>query len=136
MTLTAKKPLKIPQNPKTLGDHIKKRRLELDLTQKEVAHIIEVDESTIHNWERGHRSSTLRFLPKIIKFLGYTPEISTVVALGEKLKQYRKLLGINQEDFAKQLGIDPTTLSKLERGKKEPKGKIKRKIENFLHEVG
>jgi len=50
LTLKAKKPLPLgyPQILKTLGDHLRKRRLDLNLLQKEVAEIIGVDETTIY----------------------------------------------------------------------------------------
>lgn len=42
-----------PSNPKTIGEHIRKRRMDLGLEQKEVAKIIGVPESSIWNWEHG-----------------------------------------------------------------------------------
>jgi len=42
-----------PANPKTIGEHIRKRRMDLGLMQREVAKIIGVTESTIWNWENG-----------------------------------------------------------------------------------
>jgi len=36
-----------PINPKTIGEHIRKKRMDLRLMQKEVAKIIGVTESTI-----------------------------------------------------------------------------------------
>jgi len=42
-----------PTNPVTIGDHIRKRRMDLGLLQREVAEIIGVTESSIWNWEHG-----------------------------------------------------------------------------------
>jgi transcriptional regulator with XRE-family HTH domain len=58
--------------PKKIGEHIRKRRLDLGLLQLEVATMIEVTESTIWNWEHGTEPE-LRHMPKIIEFLGYVP---------------------------------------------------------------
>lgn len=55
-----------------IGDHIRKKRLDLGLTQIEVAEIIGVKESTVWNWEHGTEPE-LRHIPKIIEFLGYVP---------------------------------------------------------------
>ena len=73
--LTAEKPscLPYPAELNTLGDHIRKRRLDLGLTQREVARKLGVTESTIWNWEANRSSRQLRFMPKIIAFLGYDP---------------------------------------------------------------
>ena len=43
----------VPNEPKTLGERLKKRRLELHLFQKDVAKLIGTDTATIQNWERG-----------------------------------------------------------------------------------
>jgi DNA-binding XRE family transcriptional regulator len=53
--LSAKKP-QIPAYPKTLttlGDHIRKRRLDLGLWQKDVAATLEVSESAVTGWEKN-----------------------------------------------------------------------------------
>src|SRR3990167_3741304 len=40
--------------PKTLGEHIKRRRLELGLEQKDVAKQLGVTTDTVLNWEKGY----------------------------------------------------------------------------------
>jgi transcriptional regulator with XRE-family HTH domain len=52
---------------KTLGDHIRKRRLDLGLLQREVAAKLSVTESTIWNWESNTTDPALRLLPAIIR---------------------------------------------------------------------
>lgn len=49
VTLKALRPLPYAREPKTLGEHLRKRRLELGLLQKEVAKRLNVDESTVGN---------------------------------------------------------------------------------------
>ncbi len=134
LTLVAKKPSRIPQNPETLGDHIKRRRLELGLYQAQVAKILTVDESTITNWEKRRTSPTLRLLPKIIEFLGYNPLIGNQNTLGERLLRYRKGQGITQKELAKQIGIDPTTLSRLERNRGRCLPLVLEKVGAFLND--
>ena len=132
VTLKAARPPKIPQNPQTWGEHIKKRRLELDLYQAQVASILGVDESTVTNWEKNKTNPTLRCIPEIVEFLGYAPETESETTKGQKMVQYRKLRGINQETMARQLGIDPATLGRWERDESKPVGKLLRKVESFL----
>jgi DNA-binding XRE family transcriptional regulator len=75
ITLKAQKPLPsaYPQTLKTLGDHLRKRRLDLKLLQKEVAQRLGVGESSVYNWENNLTKPALRYIPKIVKFLGYVP---------------------------------------------------------------
>ena len=61
-----------PEHPLTIGEHIRKKRMDLGLLQREVAEIIGVTESSIWNWEHGVEPE-LQYNPKIIKFLGYIP---------------------------------------------------------------
>lgn len=57
----------------TIGDHIRKRRLDLKLTQKQVAGILGVNEMTIVNWELGHTEPLKKHTARIIDFLRYNP---------------------------------------------------------------
>jgi transcriptional regulator with XRE-family HTH domain len=62
-----------PVQPKTIGEHIKKRRLELGLKQKEVAARMGIHFCTLQLWERGIGDPGVSPLPRIIQFLGYVP---------------------------------------------------------------
>jgi len=82
-TKVAKMPYKklIPANPQTLGDHIKRKRLQLRLLQKEVAEKIGVSEDSITGWENGRSVPQIHLYPAIIVLLGYYPfekDITTV----------------------------------------------------------
>jgi len=66
-------PKELTEEPITLGDHLRRHRLELGLYQKDVAIQIGVTTSTIWNWENNWSSITLSCMPKVIKFLGYNP---------------------------------------------------------------
>lgn len=73
-----------PVELKILGDHIRKRRLELGLLQRTIGQRIGVHCTTVWNWEKGRADPELRFLPKIIAFLGYDPQ-PMLAALPERL---------------------------------------------------
>jgi len=62
---------KYPNELKSLGDHIRRRRLDLGLLQRQVAQQIGVDETTVYNWERNATSPSVRHFPAITQFLGY-----------------------------------------------------------------
>ncbi len=72
--LKAPKPpsAKYPKELKTLGDHIRKRRLDLHLLQKQVAEQIGDDVMTIWNWERNESSPQVKFFPPLSNSLVIT----------------------------------------------------------------
>ncbi|MFQ5887923.1 MAG: helix-turn-helix transcriptional regulator [Candidatus Hydrothermarchaeales archaeon] len=75
MSLKAPKP-KSPKYPKilnSLGNHIRKRRLDLGLLQKQVAEQIGAGEPTIYNWENDRTAPPDCFIRRIIQFLGHNP---------------------------------------------------------------
>jgi transcriptional regulator with XRE-family HTH domain len=114
-----------------LGDHLRKKRLDLKLLQKDVAKIIDVDEATIWNWENNYTSPNLYFIPKIVEFLGYVPFNGQTKTLGEKIVNYRRLLGITQKELANRLGIDPTTLARCEHDKGKPVKRYLQQLQNL-----
>ena len=71
---TVKRPKALPDGyplrPKTIGEKLKKKRLDLGLFQKDVAEIIGVDVNTITNWEKGRCKPSRRCLKKLEGFLG------------------------------------------------------------------
>ena len=73
ITLKALKPKETDFEPETLGEHVRKRRLELDLTQRQVAGRLGVSTWTVMNWEKDHAVPPIESMPSIIWFLGYDP---------------------------------------------------------------
>ncbi len=59
--------------PKTIGEHLKKRRLDLGLDQQQVADRMGVIWNSVSNWERGIYRPSKRAMPNLIAFLGYDP---------------------------------------------------------------
>jgi len=133
VTLSAKKPLPepYPKTLRTIGDHIRKRRLDLKLFQKDVACILGVDTTSVCNWE-NNRGPAINMIPKIIQFLEYNPFNNKFNTLGEKIKWYRKQRGMSQKQLAKRLDVDPTTLARWERSESEPNGMLKEQVNLFL----
>jgi transcriptional regulator with XRE-family HTH domain len=134
--LTASKPLPsaYPKSLKTLGDHLRKKRLDLKLLQKEVAEILGSDTTTVNNWEKNGTYPSLPFLPRIIAFLGYVPLAILPENPGEKIAVYRRLAGLSQEKLARRLGIDPSTLGRWENGKSQPSKGLLQKLIVFFNE--
>lgn len=60
-------------HPKNIGEHIKKRRLELGMNQEQVAEKTGVTWISVSNWERGIYRPTKKAMVPVIAFLGYDP---------------------------------------------------------------
>ena len=119
-----------PTNPVTIGDHIRKRRMDLGLLQREVAEIIGVTESSVWNWE--HRvEPEQHYNPKIIKFLGYIPFDCPDDTVG-RLAWYKRAMGMNLDHLGEAMGRDPEQLSDWLSGRHNPFRKNREKIELFL----
>jgi len=132
--LTTKKPYysQYPQILQTIGDHIRKKRLDSKLLQQDVADRLDVTESTLLNWEHNRSTPTLRYLPQVIAFLEYDPFDISPTTLGERIIKYRQYKGLSQKELAKQIGIDPATLSRLERDQGKIFNSTLAKIKLFL----
>ena len=116
LTLKALKPKETFFAPVSLGEHLKKRRLELGLTQKEAGKHLGVTSFTVTNWEHSLRKPAIQHFPTICQFLGYDPESSMTRSLQERLVARRRQLGWSQRVAAKKLGVDPSTWSAWEHG--------------------
>ena len=55
-------------------------------------------------------------------------------AWGAQLVRQRTTLGLSQEESAKRLGVDPSTLARWERGEREPAGAFLQRVKSFLQE--
>lgn len=134
MILTAKKPLPdaYPETLETIGDHIRKKRLDLKFFQKDVAKVLGVNTDTITNWEKNRGGPALRLIPKIIEFLGYDPFPETILNLGDKIKLYRRNHGLSLTKLARILEIDPTTLARWERGETGLSVSWKMRLQSYL----
>ena len=110
------KPKETDFEPQTLGEHIKKKRLELGLTQKEAGKQLGVTLFTVINWECSFRIPAIRHRPAIRQFLGYDPEQPAPKTIAERLRAKRQELGWSQKEAAERIGVDPSTWSAWEIG--------------------
>ena len=90
--------------------------------QRDVAIKISCDTDTVTNWEKGRSTPDLRHVAKIVEFLGFNP-FELRDTLGERLASFRRERSMSQKDFARQIGVAPSTLAKWERGERTPAGK-------------
>ncbi len=116
LTLKALKPKVTDCPPVLLGEHLKTKRLELGLTQKEAGKYLGVTCFTVTNWECGLRKPAIQHFPAICQFLGYDPEPPTPSTFAEWLAAKRRQSGWSQRVAARKLGVDPSTWSAWEHG--------------------
>ena len=108
-----------PKQLKTLGDHIRKRRLDLGLTYVEAARAIGTQKRAIYDWEFGRFQPTVACLPALIRFLGYDPRPEPA-GLPEWLVWHRAGRGLSQAAMAGQIGVSARTLGLWETGQAKP----------------
>jgi transcriptional regulator with XRE-family HTH domain len=119
-----------PTNPLTIGDHIRKRRMDLGLLQREVAELIGVTESSVWNWEHGVEPEQ-HYNPKIIKFLGYIPFDCPDDTVG-RLAWYKRTNGLTLNELGQQMQRHPDQLQEWLSGTRFPFRKSRDRIELFL----
>ena len=61
---------KYPKDPKTLGEHIRKARMDRRIMVKELAERIDVVPETVINWEKHNLRPTPRHLERLREVLG------------------------------------------------------------------
>jgi transcriptional regulator with XRE-family HTH domain len=110
------KPKEPEIKPKTLGDHIRRVRLQRSLTQPEAARLLGVVPSALLNWEKGRKEPSIRAIPVVLGFLGYDP-FPEPRTLPERLLAKRRSMGWTIREAARHAGVDPTTWGDWERGK-------------------
>jgi transcriptional regulator with XRE-family HTH domain len=124
-----------PRELKTVGDHIRKRRMDLELLQREVAAEIGVHVKTLSLWELRGTTPTIRQWPGIILFLGYDPE-GEPETLADLLQTARRRLGYSHRRLGEALGVDPSTIYKWERGEIPRNVRSWQRLEPMFEELG
>ena len=115
ITLKALKPKETDFEPQSLGEHVRKRRLELRLTQKQAAERLGVNPWTVLNWEKDHTEPPIESMPAIIRFLGYDP-FPEPKSLVERFLAKRRAMGWSIKEAARQLGVDEWTWRNWQQG--------------------
>ena len=100
-----------PTSLSTLGDHIRRRRLDLGLMQRTVAEQLGVRVETVGLWEKGRAQPLPQHHGLLLAFLGYDPE-----PVGEgvpaRLNAARRELGLTLAQLAEWTGFDEGSLTR------------------------
>lgn len=125
-----------------LGNNIKKYRLLMNFTRKDLAQKIGVTESTVSRYESNERTPNLKILKSIADALGVTINdlinniennmIDENVSIGDKIKEYREIINITQKDLAEKSGLSESAIKYYETNKRNPKLETLSKIAEAL----
>jgi transcriptional regulator with XRE-family HTH domain len=116
-----RKPRGYPKKLNTIGDHIKAKRLDKGLYQKELAKMLGIGTDTLINWELGRNKPPSYQFKQISDFLGYCFYNHPATTLPLKLKYIRcYLFGMKSIAFAKHTGFDPSSIHNWENEKHIP----------------
>jgi len=96
--------------------------MDLGITQKAAARQIGADQWTMINWEKDRTQLAIRFIPAVIRFLGYDP-LPKGQTLGERLRDARRVRGLSHTAMAQELEVNPTTILNWEHGRHQPSAK-------------
>ena len=116
-----------------IGQHIRKRRLDLKLLQREVADMIGVSEDCMTNWENGRSVPQIQYMPKLIQFLGYNPLEFEDDTLAGRIKNYRIGYGLSHKKLGQLVGVNASTICAWEHGTSPPTGANLKAMEKILH---
>jgi transcriptional regulator with XRE-family HTH domain len=123
-------PVPYAAEPVNISDFLRKRRIDLGLKQRDVAALLNVNVESIRNWEGGWRQPHIAELPKIIAFIGCCPYDLTL-PLHKRIVLWRSYNGVTQKEMAEIIGIDPTTLARLEDGRIQKRSHYLRYIDRL-----
>lgn len=93
-----------------MGEHLRRVRLDRGLSQRQAAEAIGCHPTALLPWEKGSAEPELRFLPAILRFLGYDPRPAPAT-FGGRLRAAREAKGLTARELARRLGLDPGTLA-------------------------
>ena len=134
LCLKAPKPLPFVLDPKTLGQHLRKRRWVLKQLQREAAAEIGVNKWTYMGWETNGVMPCVSLVPRVVKYLGYNPCEPTVPpsSFGGWLGATRRRFGLSREAIGDHLGVDKSTVGDWEEDVRMPSAENRERLEAIL----
>lgn len=112
---------KYPTKLLTIGDHIRKRRMDLGLLQRDLVPILKTRSvESITNWENSHSDPQVHYMPDVIRFLGYIPIKLALDTLGGRVATFRVLNGLSHKAMGRMLGVNASTVGSWEKNEALP----------------
>lgn len=112
-----------PHEPKTIGEHIRRRRLDFGLTQRILARRLGVRSETVRLWELGRARPLPGHYRRIVGFLAGDPE-RPPRTFGDRVRAARRRLGFTQVQLAAELGLAEGTVADLEAGRRRASRRV------------
>lgn len=106
--------------------------MDLGLRQSDVADRIGVWTSTINYWENNHFNPEVRYVPKIVAFLGYDPFGPPTASFPLQLRAARIAAGLTRRQLAARIGVHPGTVAEWERGETRPVKALRDRLKAFV----
>lgn len=109
-------------------------------TQRALAELIGADATSISSWERGRDQPSLEFQRRLLELIkGGTPDTTSasfddVTDWPGLIKHLRKCRAMSQTHLSEILGVDPTTISRWERGRDMPSLVLQRTLRSLASE--
>lgn len=135
-----------------LGKKLKLLRESKQKSQQQVCSALNIEQSTLANYENGKRIPKLEILIKIAEYYQCSVDFllgleetndtnqnidyansKTDISLSDRIKSLRLSADMTQEEFGKKFGIVKSTVSLYESGKSTPNDQIKKQICDYFH---
>ena len=118
--LNIQKPIEGYPKPEdlSLGAELKRRRLELGITQKQAALRLGILPANYARFERNVHIPHIKKRKEINKFLGFNYWDDGSNSLGNRLLQYRLQNQLSAKELGKVIGVSRNTIKRLELGNK------------------
>jgi DNA-binding XRE family transcriptional regulator len=104
-----------PNEDKSLGACLKRRRLTLNWTQKQTAVYFGVLKDSYQNWEWNDYTPHVRYRKKVNEFLEYNFWDDGSGSLANQLLLYRIERGITMNEFSKEIDVSCHTIERIEK---------------------
>lgn len=121
------------EEPQTVGNHLRNKRLILQLEQTQVAELLGLNYRTYASWEIRGVKPDWKYFPKIIQFLGYNP-FQPDTTISGKVKMCCILKGVSKLELSHLLGLDVRRLKDWEDGISKPKPEVQKRLRQILRE--
>ncbi|HWB27602.1 MAG TPA: helix-turn-helix domain-containing protein [Chitinophagaceae bacterium] len=116
----------------TIGDHIRKVRVDRKLLQTEVASLLGVCEESLSGWENNRSQPQIKYYKRIIQFLGYYPFNHDTNTLGGRILKYRYTKSLTQRQMGRKVGVNATTINAWETRENSPQVASLEKLNKIL----
>ena len=123
-----------PQDPRTLGELIRRRRMDLGLTQRTLAKKLGCLQETVLQWEQDVCVPLARRWTRIEAVLG-AGLVPDPPGLAGRIRAARLRLGLTQAELAAKAGVDIRTIRNAERGRRVPSRATSARLRTVLRGV-